>query len=145
MRNGFHFIVLSGMIVLTGCAGFGRKASSSSHELAEKPADLFEAASHMNFNDGVDAHEASTLAWIYFLRVYGGCGACMLVEDRGTNWYFPCSVGYAGADRPGISVSKTGCRITCVSGPEITNLDQLINAKDPVWRETKWYKYQTSN
>jgi hypothetical protein len=92
----------------------------------------------VTFDDGVNRHEAHDLAWKYFHNVYGGCGALGSAQDQGGSWYFPCYVGYAGTEKPGIAVAKQGCRISCASGPQITDPTYLTNPKDPVWRHTKW-------
>jgi hypothetical protein len=95
--------------------------------------------SDVNFNDGINAQEARRLADLYFKRVYGGCGMCLAIEDRGAIWYFPCAVGFAGSHRPGISVAKQGCMISCLSKPNVTNPDQLVDARDSIWRGTNRY------
>jgi hypothetical protein len=94
----------------------------------------------VTFNDGVNQREAHELAWKYFHIVYGSCGALGRAQDLGESWYFPCGVGFWPAEKPGIIVAKQGCKISCASGPQITDPTYLTNPKDRVWRNTKGYE-----
>lgn len=146
MRNTLQILAFCVAVLLAGCGAPSREFSFSPIAAGGKGEDdAFEDLNTIVFSDGVDAREAAMLACSYFQHVYGGCGGCSSAEDRGTNWCFRCAVGFAGADRPGITVSKSNCWITCASGPEITNLVQMLSFKDPIWDRTKWHKYQSSN
>jgi hypothetical protein len=137
MNNFAQMVAMSVGVVFAGCSV---PTSSRPNPIAIVHPDAELGVSNLlaeiqtiNFDDGVDVTEANLLAKHYFHNTYGLCGMWGPVREERETWYFPCARGFVASGKPGITIAKNGCRITCRQGPEVTDPVLLAKPFNPAW------------
>lgn len=103
-----------------------------------------EIIASIKMDNGINEQEANDIAWVYFKRVYGGCGMIGKAIDQGSCWKFQAMVGYAGSHKDSIFVDKKTAKIWCGAGPTIEDLS-LLTKQDPVWQNTFFGRHQSQD